>query len=364
MALVDPQTRRRLMRVGLTALDENRACPGYTLYSPHFSDGQVYLIDLQGVEVHRWDLPYPPGLYGYLLPNGNLFYMGKVKDDTWDRFLAWKRFKGGVLLEVDWNGHVVWEHHDPDHHHDARRTPSGGAVYLTVERIPEHIVAKVKGGVAGSEDGGMWADVIVEVDQAGNRIWEWHAFEHLEFDRDVITFNDLRHEWSHGNTVVPLSDDRVMVSFRNLSTVGIIDKKSGDFTWLLGYDTLSQQHDPSLLSNGNILIFDNGSHRQSDPMPSSRVIEVDPKSNDIVWEYHDTPNFNFFSPYISGARRLPNGNTLITEGSFGRIFQVTTDGQVVWEYVNPHFHPDPDGVEVNSVFRALHYQAHEIPNLG
>ncbi|PKB79307.1 MAG: aryl sulfotransferase, partial [SAR202 cluster bacterium Io17-Chloro-G9] len=158
--------------------------------------------------------------------------------------------------------------------------------------------------------------------------------------------------------------DRVMVSFRNLSTVGIIDKKSGDFTWLLGYDTLSQQHDPSLLSNGNILIFDNGSHRQSDPMPSSRVIEVDPKSNDIVWEYHDTPNFNFFSPYISGARRLPNGNTLITEGSFGRIFQVTTDGQVVWEYVNPHFHPDPDGVEVNSVFRALHYQAHEIPNLG
>ena len=326
--------------------------------------GQVYLIDLHGVEVHQWDLPHPPGLYGYLLPNGNLFYGGKVTDETWERFPAWKIFKGGVLLEVDWDSKVLWEHHDQDHHHDARRTPSGGAIYLTVEPIPSDVAAKVKGGVAGTDEHGMWADIIVEVDAAGNRVWEWRALQHLDFQQDVVTFNDLRDEWSHGNTVVPLPDDRVMVSFRNLSTVGIIDKKSGDWAWKLGYETLAQQQDPSMLPNGNVLIYDNGSHRQHNPMPSSRVIEVDPSTNEIVWEYRDTPNYNFFRPYISGARRLANGNTLITEGMFGRMFQVTPDGDVVWEYVNPRFHTSPRGEEVNQVFRATHLTAQEIPALG
>ena len=53
-------------------------------------------------------MPHRPRLYGYLLPNGNLFYLGKTHDETWDRFLSWNRFKGGVLMDVDWDGNVVW----------------------------------------------------------------------------------------------------------------------------------------------------------------------------------------------------------------------------------------------------------------
>ena len=64
-------------------------------------------------------------------------------------------------------------------------------------------------------------------------------------------------------------------------------------------------------------------------LPFSRVIEVEPQTDRIVWEYHDDPLYNFFSPYISGARRLPNSNTLITEGMFGRIFQMTSEREVV-----------------------------------
>ena len=71
----------------------------------------------------------------------------------------------------------------------------------------------------------------------------------------------------------------------------------------------------------------------------------------------------FFSAYISGARRLPNGNTLVTEGHFGRIFQVTPAGAVVWEYINPHFAPNEQGYPVNSVFRATHYPPDAIPQL-
>jgi hypothetical protein len=139
----------------------------------------------------------------------------------------------------------------------------------------------------------MWADVIVEIDQNGKRVWEWHAFEHLNPETDVITFNDTRDEWSHANTVAPLPGERVMVSFRNISTVGIIDKQSGEFVWKLGYGMLAQQHDPSMLASGNVLIFDNGVHRQDQAMPSSRVIEVDPETNEIVWEYYDAPAYNF-----------------------------------------------------------------------
>jgi len=136
MTSINQQTRLRMARTGLTALNEEKACPGYVLYSPQSGSGTTYLIDLKGTVIHKWNLPFPPGLYGYLLPNGNLFYMGQVRDETWDLFLPWNRIKGGVLMEVDWDGNVVWKHRDPYHHHDARRTPSGGAIYLAVERIP------------------------------------------------------------------------------------------------------------------------------------------------------------------------------------------------------------------------------------
>ncbi len=361
---IDTQTRRRIASTGLTACDPSRACPGYTLYAPLSGSGQVYLLDINGEVAHQWQMPHPPGLYGYLLPNGNLFYGGKVRDDGgWDIFEAMKRFKGGAMLEVDWDGNIVWEHRDSHHHHDARRTESGGCLYMTVERMDDARAARISGGQPGTDEGGMYADVLVEVDAAGNRIWEWHAAEHLDPERHIITFNDLRDEWSHGNTVVPLPDDRVMFSFRNISTVGIIDKASGEITWQIGDDVLAQQHDPSLLDNGNVLIYDNGSHSRHNPLPASRVIEVDPSTNEIVWEYRDNPPFNFFSAYISGARRLPNGNTLITEGHFGRIFQVTPEGDVVWEYINPHFAPNEQGYEVNSVFRSTHYLPEQVPQL-
>ena len=231
---IDNQTRRRMSKTGLTALDRTLACPGYTLYAPMNGPGDVYLLNLDGEEVHQWKMPDPPGLYGYLLPNGNLFYGGKLRDDMWDRFQSWKRFKGGVMMEVDWDGNVIWEHRDKDHHHDARRTASGGAIYLTVELVPPEIAAKVKGGNPATGENGMWADVIVEVDASGRRVWEWHAMEHLDPERDIITFNDSRDEWSHGNTVSEVSDDQVMFSFRNISTVGMIDKASGEIVWRLG----------------------------------------------------------------------------------------------------------------------------------
>jgi hypothetical protein len=94
-------------------------------------------------------------------------------------------------------------------------------------------------------------------------------------------------------------------------------------------------------------------------VPYSRAIEVNPATNEIVWKYQDKPTWSFFN-----AQRLPNGNTLITESSFGRMFEVTKEGEIVWEYVNPFFGKPffggPPTSESNQMFRAIRYSAEDI----
>ena len=124
-----------------------------------------------------------------------------------------------------------------------------------------------------------------------------------------------------------------------------------------------QQHDAEWIdpeySSSNILLFNNGNQRTR---PYSTVIELNtgqPYSfgeADIVWEYGDSDNEeSFFSRNISGAQRLANGDTLICSGTEGRFFEVTPDGEKVWEYTNPYGKTLPNGEYVKDVFRAERY---------
>jgi hypothetical protein len=359
-APVDQNTIRR-RGTGLRGLDAARASPGFTLFAPAAGDGTVYLIDLQGAVAHEWKMPYPPGLYGYLTPKGRLFYNGKIPNET---FLGRSPFKGGVALEADWNGKVLWEVRHRDHHHDGRLLKNGNVLLLCAAELPDDVARQVRGGRAGSEEKGkMWADYLVELTTEGRTVWEWRSWEHLDPAVDVITaVQDDRSEWTHGNAIVELSDGDLLVSFRNISTIVRIERQTGKITWKLGAPSLSGQHAPTPLPNGHILIFDNGPHRLDQSFPFSRVIEIDPATNQVAWKYQEPVAQNFYSPRISNAQRLPNGNTLINEGSFGRFFEVTPAGEVVWEFVNPHFGPvaAPPKAQVNNVFRAYRYSEAEI----
>jgi hypothetical protein len=153
----------------------------------------------------------------------------------------------------------------------------------------------------------------------------------------------------------------VIVSSREASLLAII-ARDGSVVWRLGPDFLQSdemraigqiigQHHAHLIPKGlpgagNLLVFDNGGpsgYGAPSPIapngvgvyarPSSRVLEIDPVSLKLIWSY--TAGAQFFSTNISGAQRLANGNTLITEGAGGRIFEVTNDRQIVWEYMNP-----------------------------
>ncbi len=358
------QIKARRAGLRLRAVDPERACPGYTLFAPLTGDRTVYLIDLRGEVVHTWALPYPPGLYGYLTETGTLLYNGKVLDAP-ERFINQQPWKGGAVLEVDWHGRVLWEVRHPDHHHDGRRLRNGNVLLLCLAPIPAALAAQVQGGLPGTEqDGTMYGNYLVELTTAGQVVWEWRSWEHLDPQAHSITYAaERRHEWTHANTVAELADGNLVVSFRTISTVAIVERATGALVWTLGPPSLAQQHAPVELPDGHLLIFDNGTNRADHPMPFSRVIEVDRASKQIVWAYQERRPYDFFSPYISNAQRLPNGNTLICEGNFGRLFEVTADGQVVWEYVNPYIGTpagQPEGAPSNAVFRAFRYSAEEI----
>ena len=92
------------------------------------------------------------------------------------------------------------------------------------------------------------------------------------------------------------------------------------------------------LDDGNVLVFDNGARPLDAPARSfSRVVEMSPRDGSIVWQYPKVPSPDFFSPTRGGAQPLPNGNVLITESTKGHVFEVTRDGEIVWDFWNPDF---------------------------
>ena len=375
MAAVEQNALKR-RGVGLIVSDPERAFPGFTLFAPLFVQSRtVYLIDLQGKMAHTWDMPYSPGLSGYLTERGTLYYNGRSPENN---RLSRFPFKGGAALEADWTGKVLWEVRHPDHHHDGILLRNGNVLLDCMGQVPDEIAQHGKGGMEEpemrsdqylsrlkAEAGKMYSSYLAEVTPAGKTVWEWRTWEHLDPVADGIAeVQAPRTMWHQGNSVKELPDGDILASFRPTSTVVRISHKTGKIVWKVGPPTVSGQHAPTPLANGNVLIFDNGVHRLDDSMPYSRVIEVNPATNEIVWKYQDSPAWNFFSPRMGCAQRLPNGNTLITESSFGRLFEVTKEGEIVWEYVNPFFGKPlfggREGSESNQVFRAYRYSPEEI----
>ena len=340
---------------------------GYTLVT-NLRGQYANLIDMEGRICHRWYSEEGIG-YGYLLPNGHLLF--RVNPDAEEVSFATRPggapIRGGAaggpngaILEVDWDGHPVWEHRQPLLHHDFERLPDGNTLVLLWEPMPAELAAQVQGGF--SADGAaeeMLGDTVQEITPAGETVYQWRSWEHLDLAEDVICHLEGRREWTHQNALNVTPEGDLLVSFRQTSTIGIVDKASGDFRWKWGPGHISHQHHPTYLDNGRVLLFDNGCHKRG--FTHSRVIEVDPNTSEIAWEYRGDPPISFYSYHISGADRLPNGNTLICEGAPGRIFEVTTVGDIVWEYINPFMGLSGAGVGgtasglANSVFRAHRY---------
>lgn len=337
---------------GLVYRNAKLAEPGYTIFSS-VRGRHATLIDDEGRIVHRWH--HEAGIqYGRLLSNGHLLLRTLPPNHELGQGAEQIGGSSGALYELDWEGNVVWEYQNPMLHHDFFRLNNGNHLVLLWRKLPEATNERVQGGHHHEEDPDvMWGDVVQEITPDGKPIREWRSWEHLKFNEDVICPLESRKEWTHMNSIDVTSEGDWLLSFRLTNTVGLVEPESGSFRWKWGPQELSHQHHATMLENGNVLIFDNGCHRKRKPS-FSRVLEVDPGINEVVWSYQADVILAFFSFMVSGVERLPNGNTFITEGATGRMFEITPTGETVWEYVSgmtyeSNFGPSP------AIFRAHRY---------
>lgn len=196
------------------------------------------------------------------------------------------------------------------------------------------------------------------------------------------TADNMGSDVYHFNAIKYNADlDQILFSSPHLSEIFIIDHrttskeaadhtggrwgKGGDFLYRWGNpqnyhrgDSTNQrlggQHDvrwidKGLPGAGNLTVFNNNNPRDS--LNYSAVFELalprDQKGAYLiekgktfgpekpVWVYKAQDSVSFWSSFISGAHRMPNGNTFICEGAKGRFFEVTKEGKIVWEYLNP-----------------------------
>ncbi len=342
--------------IGLIYCAPQHCYRGYTLFTHARGGHHANLIDMEGRICHRWYSA--EGInYAYLLPNGHLLLRTHPPTDAGDAGDI-----GGssaALLELDWDSNIVWAYRNPMLHHDFTRLPNDNTLVLLFERIPAELTTRVKGGFTTDTDPQqMFSDQVREITPDGSVVYQWRVWEHLSLEEDIICPLEGRREWTHGNSLNATPQGDLVVSYRQTSVVGVVDRATGRFRWKWGPGEISHQHHPTFLDNGRVLLFDNGAHRRG--VNYSRVIEVDPETNQIAWEYRGEPSISFFSYNISSAERQPNGNTLICEGAPGRIFEVTPNREIVWEYINPFFlprgAPGSSAFEYdNAVFRAHRY---------
>ncbi len=417
---------------GVTVYNKEKAFNGYTIYP---SAKGALLIDMNGNEVQLWK-----DLGGF--PN-KVFPGGYVLGNTGKRNAKYGFQDNLDLVQVDWDGNIVWKFDhtelvaDPGtepryiarQHHDYQRegsttgyyapgsepyTDHGNTLILTHEDVYNHKIS----------DKRLLDDKIIEVTWEGEIIWSWRANEHfneLGFDeaaknvlfRDPGARADLGGDWLHINSISVLGPnkwyeggderfhpDNIIFDSRNANILGIISKATGEIVWKVGPDfneseatkklgwIIGQHHlhmiPKGLPGEGDLLVFDNGgAGGYGAPNPASqygvnnavrdysRVLQFNPVTLEIVWQYTPleagsilfTDASKFYSSFISSAQRLPNGNTLITEGSDGRVFEVTPEHEIVWEFINPYYNTVLDKFKNNAVYRAYRVPYEWIPQL-
>lgn len=321
--------------------------PGFVLY-PVVGTAQVHLLNVQGKKVHTWNLD---AQRARLLPNCNLLVVHGSKWGT--NVEPWKTLKF-ELREYDWNGELVWNFKAPGRvHHDVNVTADGNYIFpirTVLSKQKQATLTDPKRRNAKS----IRSDSIIEVNRDKKIVWRWNADEHLEVNScgKPECHQENAADWSHINTVSIIPPNKwfdngdtrfrpgnILTLFRNWWTAMIIDKESGEVVWHYIGDYkggLSGGHEAVMIEKGlpgagNIMIFDNG---RSLHKGESYILEIKPTDKSLVKVYDR--GSEFFSNSAGAAQRLPNGNTLISEDLTGRVFEIDTQDEIVWQFKGKH----------------------------
>lgn len=311
---------------GVVRHEKDHVSPGFNFWTDEVE--KILLTDLEGREIRSWRMMRPGHCeHAELLDDGGVVV---VCVNT-------------SLTRLDRDSKVVWAVKMPAHH-DVAPVPDGS--FLVPSRGEERTY---QGRRVEFGD-------IVRVDASGDTSLFWSVFEHLDALRKLHDGSELDqppgrlgpvdpntiYDYYHLNTVevlpqTPLGErdarfraGNILICLRNANLILILDQDDLSVVWSWGPGELDLPHMPTMLEDGRILLFDNGTFRGY-----SRLVELDPASGDIVWSWQADPPERFFSKYRGGAQRLPNGNTLVCESEKGHVFELAPDGKIVWEFWNP-----------------------------
>ena len=335
---------------GVTLHDRGRAQPGLNLWNSGHEQA-AWLMDMDGRVRHAWRFDIAPLLTpAQRARSGSA---GAGAGAAADAAAKWRRvqvlpdgdllavYEGLGLLRLDRDSRLRWFHAGGEHH-DVSVDPESGEIWALAREA--HMVWSVDPLHATLED------FVLRLDADGRELWRLSVLDAL---RDSPWAPLLGHApaWgdiTHVNTIERLDGRQaarapafaagnLLVSIRELDAVAVIDPRAGRVTWALA-GLWDGQHQPTLLDDGHLLVFDNRG-----AAGWSRVIELDPLTQEVAWHYDGGPDNGFRSDECGSVQRLANGNTLVTETDSGRAFELTRGGEIVWEFVNPHRAGPDDG---------------------
>jgi len=323
--------------LGVRTWDSTRSYPGYNLFTVrplHRAD----LVNAGGKLVHSWEgRRAEQWARSVLLPDGDLLVVGPRK----------------FIMRLSWDGEVRWRHEFPAHH-EVAATPDGRFIVLMDQK---RLVAEIDAELplrdnlirVISADGDIVEDLsLVDALSSRKDIFELESIASQSPAMDILHSNSLH--WIDRPDLVGQHEiyepANVLVSVRNQDSIVVVNFATRRLIWAWGRGEIMGPHDAGLLENGNILLFDNGLGRGW-----SRVIELDPRTEKIVWDYRAPDLEKFYTRSHGAAQRLPNGNTLITESTRGRAFEVTPRGEIVWKYYSPYLNKKGRRATITRLYR-------------
>lgn len=331
----------------VTRYDRSRSFAGANLLVTSRGT-EAKLVSMTGEVLHRWSrsledvwadtsqIPgYRPDLNIYwrrvhLYPNGDILAIYESPNVT---------PYGLGLVKLDKDSNVLWKY--ADHVHHDITVGRDGRIYVLFQEISTRAyMDRIAFRTPYLSEG------VAVLDRNGKLIKKVYLLDAIvNSDRysllNRLALDSLEGDFIHMNTVQYIDADlasrfpftqpgQVLVSMREMKTIAVLDLDKEKIVWNMG-GLFHRQHEPRLLPNGNILVFDNLGHTRPDE-GASRVLEFDPVTQAVHWKYGGTARDPLESVAYGSEQRLPNGNTLIVESMNGRVLEVTPDKKVVWQY--------------------------------
>ncbi len=427
LVLTAMTTQAQERTVGLM-INEPGAYNGYLLFNG-FASPTTYLIDNEGMLVHSWSSTVIQGLGTPLLgPDGYLYRSFARPEDApalsgiekvdWDGNVLWHYVYGGAEYNYSLE-------HDFDLLPNGNILILAGELKDSLECAQAGInIDQLLNGTIFVD---YLIEVQPVSDSSFNVVWEWHFWDHLIQDFDAtkdnygvvadhpelldINSGSPKFDWPHLNTVYynPKFEQILLCSYMT-SELYIIDHstiieearghtggtygKGGDllYRWgnpqLYGQGTADDQknsiiHMGSVIPEGypgagNFLWLNNGATRGYSSIDEI-IPPVDEQGNylftpprwgpeELVWTWSAPNPADYFAPMVHAGRvqRLPNGNTSFGHPFNGKFYQVTSDGEIVWLYINPVSPNGPvhQGDKISNNGAKIHFYSPDYPGFA